>query len=334
MERISIFNYEAFYLDHLEGNLSEEDTQMLLQFLEEHPECRMEDEELFVMDDAAPMTYSGKHNLKQVDESGPIGMDNVEHFMIADAEGLLDDTKKEELNAVVAENATLEQTRKRYNAVYYTPDTSVVFVGKSELKQRKALVLWPYLSGAVAAAAVVVIMLLPSNEIGTMPFLPKTQTNIGNGFAENNENSEGGGTTVTPVKEGETKVQESNVPAYYASEFVETTPKPIKKDVQKLNPRKIRPFGNKAEKLTPRPISGDVFANDIPVRNQSQSILSSHNQRREDLAQMENPIEPITKFINERAKSEVDFKRRKASGKKKGGFFLKIGKFEFSKNKH
>ena len=130
MERISIFNYEAFYLDYLEGNLSEEDTQMLLQFLEEHPECRMEEEDLFILDDEAPMTYSGKNNLKQVDEAGPIGLDNVEHFMIADAEGLLDESKTAELNAVVAENQELEQTRKRYNAVYYTADESLVFGGE------------------------------------------------------------------------------------------------------------------------------------------------------------------------------------------------------------
>jgi len=41
MEHISIFNYEAFYLDFLEGTLSEEDTALFLKFMEEHPELRL-----------------------------------------------------------------------------------------------------------------------------------------------------------------------------------------------------------------------------------------------------------------------------------------------------
>ena len=62
-------------------------------------------------------------------------------------------------------------------------------------------------------------------------------------------------------------------------------------------------------------------------------VYKTANPQGEDLA-MENPIEPVTNFISDKAKTEVEFKRRKAEGKKKGGFFLKIGKFEFSKNKH
>ena len=43
MERISIFNYEAFYLDYLEGRLNQEDSALLLLFLESHPELIVED---------------------------------------------------------------------------------------------------------------------------------------------------------------------------------------------------------------------------------------------------------------------------------------------------
>ena len=59
MERISIFNYEAFYLDFLEGNLNEADTLMLTDFLEANPGLKVEmddeftsfQEESIVLDD-------------------------------------------------------------------------------------------------------------------------------------------------------------------------------------------------------------------------------------------------------------------------------------------
>ena len=69
---------------------------------------------------------------------------------------------------------------------------------------------------------------------------------------------------------------------------------------------------------------------EVPNENTTPIYTPANN----DVAQMEDPIEPVTNFINKRAKSEVEFKRRKASKKKKGGFFLKIGKFELSKNKN
>ena len=89
MERISIFNYEAFYLDFLEGNLNEEDTALLMAFLEANPDLKMEDDSLptfeaeeFELDDAL------KNDLKQplIDEA--ITNNNVEYFMISDAEGI------------------------------------------------------------------------------------------------------------------------------------------------------------------------------------------------------------------------------------------------------
>ncbi|GAB5417334.1 MAG: hypothetical protein Crog4KO_29160 [Crocinitomicaceae bacterium] len=325
MERISIFNYEAFYLDYLEGNLSEEDTQMLLQFLEEHPECRMEEDELVTLDDVAPMTFSGKNSLKQVDEAGPIGMDNVEHFMIADAEGLLDDIKQSELNAVVAENLELEATRNRYNAVYFTADESVVFGGKSGLKQRKTLVLWPYISGAVAAAAVVAIMLIPgwsSLDAGPLEFGEYDVE-----FAGTN----GGGQKPEPVIDPVNKGGTNNSIVQFASAGTMDKQEPVR-DIKKMNTKKLNGFGGRAIDLSLRPVSADIYKTDATA-NTDIEVFKTANPQGEDLA-MENPIEPVTNFIAEKAKTEVDFKRRKADGKKKGGFFLKIGKFEFSKNKH
>ena len=92
MERISIFNYEAFYLDFLEGNLNEADTLVLMNFLEENPELKVD------MDDSIPVFSEenvllddfSKLLLKTEDTETVITGENVDYFIIAQAEGLLE----------------------------------------------------------------------------------------------------------------------------------------------------------------------------------------------------------------------------------------------------
>lgn len=329
MERISIFNYEAFYLDYLEGNLSERDTQMLLQFLEEHPECRMDDDELVTLNDEAPMTYSGKKNLKQTDESAAIALENVEHFMIADAEGLLSEKKKTELNAIVAENLELEVTRSRYKAVYFAPDESVVFAGKADLKQRKALILWPYLSGVVAVAAVALFMLLPRmNGLSVGPMdLPMLDVAYSPGSTDPKEDSvkveHQGGTNNNPIKQ------------YAANVVRETTVTPVIKGRSAMKQRKIVKVGDHAVDNTLMPVKtyGDV-SDPLPDLQLKPKVYNGVDKTQDQDIVMKNPIAPVTAFIAEKAKTDIDFKRRKASKDKKAGFFVKIGSFEISKNKH
>ena len=69
MERISIFNYEAFYLDYLEGNLSQEDNALFLAFLSQHPELKMDEEEIdFLLPiEEVSLTTNFKAGLKAID---------------------------------------------------------------------------------------------------------------------------------------------------------------------------------------------------------------------------------------------------------------------------
>ena len=55
--------------------------------------------------------------------------------------------------------------------------------------------------------------------------------------------------------------------------------------------------------------------------------LASHSS---SSSNMKNPIPLITNTISEKTKTAVDFKTGKATETEKGGFFIKIGKFEVS----
>jgi hypothetical protein len=73
MERISIFNYEAFYLDYLEGRLNQEDSALLLLFLESHPELIVEDGlDSFAIDENVVLNPKIKNSLKEVDETSSV----------------------------------------------------------------------------------------------------------------------------------------------------------------------------------------------------------------------------------------------------------------------
>ena len=161
-ERISIFNYEAFYLDHLEGNLGEEDTVLLLDFLEDHPELMVEDDDFVLLDpkDDTPI-FVDKESLKIVSDDAAIVLANVEHFLVAEAEGELTGLKQKELNAFVNLHPHLEKERAYLAAMFLKADESIVYANKSGLKRKAAIVFWPYF--ALAAASVLIAFLFVMN---------------------------------------------------------------------------------------------------------------------------------------------------------------------------
>jgi hypothetical protein len=166
MDRISIFNYEAFYLDFLEGNLGEEDAALLMAFLEEHPELKVEDELLpeFNLDEVQ-LEPTFKEGLKQIDfNSTLINSANAEHFLIAEVEGLLSDQKVEELEQLVFTDRSLGLSRKIFAVTRLKPDYSIKFNDKEGLKQTRKIILWPYISLAAAASIALFFFLGDPNE--------------------------------------------------------------------------------------------------------------------------------------------------------------------------
>jgi len=161
MERISIFNYEAFYLDFLEGNLSEEDTVLLFEFLDKHPELKLEDDALVTLNDDLPVLDDQfKMGLKQVEfNETVITAHNAEQFMIAETEGLLSSEKVIELDQFVGSDTDRMRLRKSFAATRLQPDVRVVFADKDSLKRKKKIALWPIISLAAAACAAVLFLL-------------------------------------------------------------------------------------------------------------------------------------------------------------------------------
>ena len=70
------------------------------------------------------------------------------------------------------------------------------------------------------------------------------------------------------------------------------------------------------------PIS-TIYTNPVEASSANQDVAYT------EVNGMQNPIEPITKFISEKTNTEIDFRQPKS--KKKKGFLVKIGKFELER---
>ncbi|MBL4861934.1 MAG: hypothetical protein JKY09_02810 [Crocinitomicaceae bacterium] len=324
MERISIFNYEAFYLDYLEGKLSKGDVDMLRTFFEEYPECRLEDNDLPTLIRDNSVVFENKASLMQTDDNAAITLENVEHFLIAEAEGVLRSDKQSELNAFIVTHPDLEKDRARYGTVYLSPDNSITFSEKASLKRKKTIVLWPYIAGAVAAAIVAFVFLMNGMNNVETPVNVIAEKEV-----ESPEIKEEKGTT--PIRERQEKIVHEELPSYEVQRvaLVEINDQPKKKDAQdavlpKLTRRSAAPLLSAIGEQELRPITA---VNTAPAKEMNpQQVYASVG-----FGEMTNPIESITKFISKKTKTEVDFRRQKQSGKNFSRFYVKIGKFEFSR---
>ena len=419
MEKISIFNYEAFYLDFLEGNLNEVDSALFLEFLEANPELKMESEELpvfhkseinldeitkselkqplftdvisdvnidyfliaqmegllseakneelelfiegneklisdqrilkatfFEVDET--VVYTNKEELKRNEELiQPLYTDvisgvNIDYFLIAQAEGLLNETKVEELELFIEGNQNLVTDQRILKAAFFEVDETIVYANKEELKRKKAIVLWPYF----AAAASLLIALMVWNSSSNSTTSENTDPLFANETSKGVEQKE----PILQDKEQKGTVPTAKDEILFAQDNNEEKTDELKAlpNQKNVNQDDLIDRQNTIDKLKLQQVSLQKNSSPSilasvdnthlkPITLDSQEETSSNAN--EDYASVyfsdaENPIEPITSFIGDKTNKEVDFRRQRKTKTQGKGFFVKVGKFEFSKTKH
>ncbi len=167
MESITTYNYEAYYLDYLEGNLSEDNISMLFTFLDKHPSIKQEldlDSDLLEFNlqiENEELTKFEKDELKQFDcKVNEICNNNVNDFLVAEVENEISESKKIELDKFVVEH-DLELTRKFITATKLKPNLKEVYLDKNRLKKKGSIVPLFYRAASIAA-----IGLLMFNVVG------------------------------------------------------------------------------------------------------------------------------------------------------------------------
>lgn len=129
---ININNYEAFFLDYYEGNLSPQQVADVLLFVEQHPELKEEFEsfENFSIAETDNIVFENKNSLKK-----QITADNIEEFMAASVDGTLNKTENDLLNTYLKQHPQYQKTAELFQKTKLTPDFSIVFENKEDLKR-------------------------------------------------------------------------------------------------------------------------------------------------------------------------------------------------------
>jgi hypothetical protein len=350
MERINIFNYEEFYLDFLEGNLNTADSARFFAFLEANPQLRLENENLPILEKSAiDLDTSFKLNLKQNEayhidfHSDTITPENQESFMIADAERILSPKKQLELDEYIGQNHALIHLRNMYASLHLKPDKKLVFKEKSSLKKKKTIPLWPFISIA-ASCAFLLLIWNPSSRLKSEKNISKIEVNDTIQQTKRSEKAIQKNKTKNQQKDSlpseEFKANylkdnaEQNIPLIssdkklFAQENVAVQKSSQKFDeiyLLKLIPSKEIRYqasdlalverNNSVEQPTLSTLSNQDFSADY-------AMLS--------FDEMNNPIRPITNKLSAVVNQEVDFRAAKATEKRSGGFYLKLGKIEIS----
>lgn len=148
MSKINLNNYEAFWLDYLEGNLSVDDQAAFVLFASQHPELEIDlDESLITLVDASKQGLSNteKDDLKELAE--------LEELVVLALDNELNDLSR--LDELSENHPLLYQQLKGDYFKIKLSTAPVLYDEKPALKQ--ALIIPVYVKWAAAAAVIGII---------------------------------------------------------------------------------------------------------------------------------------------------------------------------------
>ena len=130
--KINKTNYEIYFIDYHDGNLSAEDVAELFLFLEENPGLKQEFEKFSPITLEAPETiFPERDSLRK----GEITFANIQNYLAASLEGDLSNDDSVLLEKFLKENPQYKQDAILYKKTILVPDFRIVYPDKKSLKQ-------------------------------------------------------------------------------------------------------------------------------------------------------------------------------------------------------
>jgi len=161
---INIDNYEAFWVDYLDGKLNPADEERLFAFLEENTELASslidaEDYKLPVFE----VNFPAKSSLKAEAQ--------IENLLIAKIENVISTEDDKFISSKINSDKKTAVAYSQYQKTILVPDATVVFQGKKYLKKATVMPLYRYTAAIAAAFAIVFVSgyLLTRNPVDMSP---------------------------------------------------------------------------------------------------------------------------------------------------------------------
>lgn len=339
---ITIENYEAFYLDYLEGNLSGETLVAFEAFLAAHPELSVDDDELIVLQPSAE-SFDPLHklSLKQGIDLNDLNAETIEFFLIARQEGLLSAEQTAHLNHWLEANAHYQQDARLYALTTFKADEAIVYEGKAALKKSvggRVIPMW--FTGLAVAAGLALLFTIGMNQGETNSGKPTPTESIAktdqHSGQQTNQPTTNTGDDNHKVKTptGKKVQNPKQQPANDTKKVKGNQPNAPKRPVYQhsilhegtvlasLEKREARLSTGDTKTVSPLVVSKPIQVVPETLPNNDVAIVS--------VDEMKNPIQPVTSRLSETFKTPVDIRTAKAAKKKGGGFYFKIGKLEVS----
>jgi len=330
MKKITTHNYEAFYLDYLEGNLDDIEQAMLFDFLNANPNLKAEFEkesdvlEFTVHPDLESLSKFEKEDLKYFDcKANEICLNNVADFMVAEVEGEISADKKIQLHNFVVEHE-LELDKNYFNATVLQANLAEVYPHKNELKKATLIIpLWVKIS-AVAAVGLLLFNFLgqsSNNEVYTPrqnDFALHIDANITPFEFINTDNKPDKIDIVTPVTHNVKQdfIAEQNINKTEDTAFFIVDKTPIN-DIVKEEKQ-----DEELENQTPK-------NDDVAVANELQNHSSSTSTTDIKLVDM---YKPVTSLANSYTNLNMSYKKSVPESEYQVTTFS-IGKFSFERKR-
>jgi hypothetical protein len=329
MERreINSDNYEAFYFDYLEGNLSAKDSAQLQSFLLLHPELEVD------FDDVPPLSlthtlhlhHDFKQGLKHVDFlNDSISEQNAEEIIIAHHEGLLSKQRSEELIHYLQTNAPLQQLFHTYGRIRLEASTQDIYPNKADLKRKSSrIVPLLYLSGAAAAIVVLFLAYRFNSAAVTQDNAPVTALKKSE---PKTEKQDSGGKTSNERQPFSWNTSPIDLDHPFA-------PQQSQHNTELVPDLRINPEFQPEETPFQAPeIALETPINTPPIEENIQTVASVPLTTKENSPEFVNPIFPVTNVLTNVFNTEVDFGTTRKEIADNRGFYIKIGNFEVSHN--
>lgn len=158
--KITIHNYEAFLVDLIDGNLSEQLQSELKLFISRHPELGSWEEISSGYEFLEPevVSFHAKDSLMKpgIFAVGPVNESNYDEYFISSIENQLTKNEESVLTDFLQKNPILKSEFEAYQQTRLIVDQTVIFPDKEQLKQKSVFL--PFVRSMSYAASILLLI--------------------------------------------------------------------------------------------------------------------------------------------------------------------------------
>jgi len=335
---INLNNYEAYFLDFVEGRLSLEQKEELNSFVSLHPELKEElqsFESILLEPTIEKLSDAKKSQLKKEERTQ---ISEADYLMISEVEGQITKSEKQKLGQIIQSNESLMDDLAIYHRAKLQKD-KVVFPNKASLRKKENKIIW-WQYASVAAAVILAFLFIyePANN-GYSP----RNLSFDNSFAD---------FVISPAKRSTTAVLErvDEIPSNTSVKAIAVNNPISPNSASELNVieqevelaslnqmPKIQSFQIRGNELSSAPKLAE------PLKAQNKELQKEEeddyltitdfvkNEIEEEVLQNKSLKEAIVDELAEMTNNQIKFERKVSEDKKSKGFAFNLGKFGISK---